>query len=450
MELGSWSVINLFGGAPSLLGMIPLIVFIVLSLKWTKNPVLACGVPALVGLLMAGQSAVDMGNAVMTSVSGFMGQIGIIVMLGSGLSRIMQESGVTTVLCHWIVKGFHINSKKKALLVMMITLLFVSFALGSNMTAAILAASLMVPIAARFGMNPAVTGFAMLIFTMCGAELSPFFSTNVTALELTGLSYGQLMVYSILPFVIVTCVAAFFTCLWLDKRLLKKSNGEQYTAADGAMDTTEVTREAKVTTIVFLVAFLAGVIYMMLFGGGFAFVFFYILGLSVVVSIVARKKSVEAVNSFMAGASGTFSIYIMLIFSDVMLATITAMGGFDALASALTGLVGDAMNETLLLIIASMFGVFGLNGTAAQQMLILEELFSPMYTAMGLSMVLWSMVLIFGSLISNFLFPGGMHVNYLGMGKSKDMRTMMTGCWIVCTVEILAAIIYSIVVPIFV
>ncbi len=81
MELGSWSIIQ----APSLLALIPLVVMIVLIFRGKSN-VSAIMVGVLVGALLLGQDLGAMAKAFATSLGSSTALIGLIIMMGAGLS----------------------------------------------------------------------------------------------------------------------------------------------------------------------------------------------------------------------------------------------------------------------------------------------------------------------------------------------------------------------------
>ena len=112
MELGSWALIH----GPSLLGLIPLVVYIVLSFAIQDSIIIPISIATIVGFIMSGNGAVAFGTQFGTTMGSTMGQVGFLVMLGAGLGGVMSEVGVTKTLCKWIVKGFHIKTKKIALI----------------------------------------------------------------------------------------------------------------------------------------------------------------------------------------------------------------------------------------------------------------------------------------------------------------------------------------------
>ena len=97
--------------------------------------------------------------------------------------------------------------------------------------------------------------------------------------------------------------------------------------------------------------------------------------------------------------------------------------------------------------IATMFGVFCINGAAAAQMVVINDVFAPMVVAIGLTPAMWSMALLMGSLPSNFLYPGTTQWGILGICNCSDFKTTMKVCWITVAVQLVVAIAYCFIVP---
>ena len=81
MELGSWALVN----GPSLLGLLPLLIYIVLGMIMTKHMIVPLVIATVVGCIMSGNGAIQFGASFNTALGGLMGQIGVICLLGAGL-----------------------------------------------------------------------------------------------------------------------------------------------------------------------------------------------------------------------------------------------------------------------------------------------------------------------------------------------------------------------------
>ena len=104
MELGSWSIIQ----APSLLALIPLVVYIVLVFRG-KNNVSGIIVGIFLAVLMLGQNLKAVSVGLAASLGSSTALIGMIIMAGAGLDVLMSEAGVSRTMVYWIVKRIGVN-----------------------------------------------------------------------------------------------------------------------------------------------------------------------------------------------------------------------------------------------------------------------------------------------------------------------------------------------------
>lgn len=105
MELGSWSIIQ----APSLLALIPLVVYIVLVFRG-KNNVSGIIVGIFLAVLMLGQNLKAVSVGLAASLGSSTALIGMIIMAGAGLGVLMSEAGVSRTMVYWIVKRIGVNT----------------------------------------------------------------------------------------------------------------------------------------------------------------------------------------------------------------------------------------------------------------------------------------------------------------------------------------------------
>lgn len=440
MELGSWALVN----GPSLLGLLPLLIYIVLGMIMTKHMIVPLVIATVVGCIMSGNGAIQFGASFNTALGGLMGQIGVICLLGAGLGAVMNETGVTSTLCKWLINMLHIKTRKQAIMLMSIVVFVLSFVLGSSTVSCAVNFAFLMPIAAVFGVAPITMTVIQIFIGFAGMTLSPFSATNIACMEITGLTFPQFLTNAAIPYVIITLVCGLVLSFICDKRYPQGTNGEIYEAPEGGMEH-EVTKECRNATIAFIITFVACVVYTIILKGGLAFTYFYMAALTVVISFAGRKKIHDTVVTFFKSAAGMLQLFFTLILLQVMLDTISAMGGFDALGSLCANAVGGTNGSVALMIIATIFGVFGVNGAAASQMLVINDVFQPMILSTGLSMGLWSFVLIMGSLPSNFLYPGATQWGIMGMCHCGDIKRIMRFCWITVAVTLVFSIVWCII-----
>ena len=93
MELGNWALIS----SPSLLALLPLIIFIVFALLGKGN-YLGMFLGIIVGFFLTGQDLVSLTNAYTAAISSSTTVIGLLIMFGTGLGVLMRRHVSPTLL----------------------------------------------------------------------------------------------------------------------------------------------------------------------------------------------------------------------------------------------------------------------------------------------------------------------------------------------------------------
>ena len=218
MELGSWSLIT----APSLLALIPLIVMIVLVFRGKSN-VSGMMVGIILGALMMGQDLGALAKAFSASLGSTTALIGVIIMTGAGLGVLMPETGVTHTLVYWIVKRIGVNTPTKGKLALVVCSILICGLLGTLGGGNAVIAPIMLPILASLGVTPTVVATLFKVAGEIGLMVGPLTGVTLITMEVTGLSYGQLMLQAVLPFSCFWLVGAWIGCNRAQKRTLGKN-----------------------------------------------------------------------------------------------------------------------------------------------------------------------------------------------------------------------------------
>lgn len=195
MELGSWSIIQ----APSLLALIPLVVYIVLVFRG-KNNVSGIIVGIFLAVLMLGQNLKAVSVGLAASLGSSTALIGMIIMAGAGLGVLMSEAGVSRTMVYWIVKRIGVNTQTKAKIALIICSIIICGLLGTLGGGNAVIAPILIPIMASLGITPSVVASLFKVSGEIGLMVGPLTGVTLITEEVTGLSYGQLMVGAVLPF----------------------------------------------------------------------------------------------------------------------------------------------------------------------------------------------------------------------------------------------------------
>ena len=360
MELGSWSLIT----APSLLALIPLIVMIVLVFRGKSN-VSGMMVGIILGALMMGQDLGALAKAFSASLGSTTALIGVIIMTGAGLGVLMTETGVTHTLVYWIVKRIGVNTPTKGKLALVICSILICGLLGTLGGGNAVIAPIMLPILASLGVTPTVVATLFKVAGEIGLMVGPLTGVTLITMEVTGLSYGQLMLQAVLPFSCFWLAGAWIGCNRAQKRTMGK---EAYSVDEDIkhLDSIVITPAQKRTTAAFLVAFVLLVVYGILTKQGTSYALIVMIALAVVVTLFSWTDIDMAVSCVTKGVASQANMFLIFITIDVLLNLVTLGGGFDAVSNLLGGLAKGG-GATGVMLAASIVGGFGIEAAAVAE-----------------------------------------------------------------------------------
>lgn len=448
MTLGAWAIIQEY---PSLLGLIPMILYIILAFKKNVNPIVPIAISIIVGFILTGNGANNLGTEIGSSLSSVLGQIGFLTLEGCGLGAVLSKTGVSTTLCKGIVGKMGVKTKKQALLVLMICEFVLTFCIGSALSAAVIVMPLILPVLAINDVSPISATITYILTGYAGMLLSPFAAPNIMAMNLTGLDYPTYLLWGAGPYLIILLISAWFICLGFEKHNEKLgANGEHYTLTQEeqeGMKNDVISKEARNATIAFLITFAVCIAYAIVKKRGMSFVITVLPILTVVSAIAGKMKLSETADTWVEGAKGGIVVFVTCVLYQVLVDVIAAAGGFEALANLLTSQIGGTPSQTVVMLLGTYIGAFGINGGAAAQMQIIHELFLPMIQANGLPMELWAIVLVAGSFVTAVIYPNAGTIGSLSVARSKDFKGMMIACWISSGIILLFCTIFAFVMP---
>lgn len=440
MELGTWGIIK---EAPSLLALIPMVLYIILAFNEKINQFITLMICVIVGCILTGNGVIEFGAAFAGALDSTIGQIGLIIALGTGVGAVMTKTGVSKTLCHWIIQGVGVNSEKKAIIAIEICCVVICGLLGTLAGGCAIIAPVIIPVVAAVGLTPNTVGCVSQSAGETGLIWGPFSGPVVTLMALTGLTYGQQMLWAALPYGIIWLVVIYFCGLYVQKKTVGKYS---YELAEEDLNMTEITPKERTTTIAFIVTFLALVVYAIVMKAGMAYVVPVMFILAFVMVIFSGMNLNNALKEFFKGVGSAAGMWVIFIALELLMNVIDAGGGFQALGNLFLNLVGEP-TQTMTMIIGTLVGSFGINGGAVAQLTVTHEMFLPSIEICGLPMQLWAIALICGSRVTSSIYPGANMIAVMGTARSTDMKAMLLGGWAVSIVSILYIIIWSFVGP---
>ncbi len=423
---------------PTLWGLIPLVVFVVLVFrKW--HPVVAILMATAVGAVMAGASLVDVATVTQEGLGSFLAYVGLIIMAGGGLGKIAEKTGVAQNIVRMVMYKIGVNTPNKAIVGTMTSSALLSGSLGTLAGANAVIAPVIIPIVASTGLSSSVVAVIFQGAGVTGLFLGPFTPPMVTFMELTGLSYLQVVLYAGLPVSIVMWIVTFIYV----KRILPKTLAlYPYSKEDiaGAEQQEEFDPKiVKQTTWAFTITLLGFIIYGIIIQGGSTFAIMVITLTAIMTGLVGRLKPNEIAEYFFEGAKPLIWLFFQFVLFTPFIHYIEALGGFEALKNLLMPLI-EGGSDLAIIVLTSITGIAGIPGAAVAQSVVLDELFSDVFVEAGIPMSIWILVLLIGSQMTEFLYPMGDTLGAMGIARSKDLKNMVI-FGIVVTVAIVCFVI---------
>lgn len=423
MELGKWALVS----APSLLALIPLLIYLVIVFK-NKSNLAGLIIATVAAAILTGQNLKGLASIFATSLGSFLGIIGLIIMFGSGLGYLMNKARVSHTLVYWIVKRIGVNSEKKGMLAIIVTSIIICGLLGTLAGGNAVIAPVIIPVVAAVGIVPSVVAALFRVSGEIGLIMGPLTGVTLATMKVTGLSYGKLMLWAVIPFSIVWIGSTLFAV----SKIQKKYKGiEAYEITEDMVDINSVviTEAEKRTTILFIISFIALVAYGIFSKQGTNYAIIVMLLLSIIISISSKFEIDSAIDTFVEGASKMVNMFLIFIFFEVTFSMINLGGGFEALGNLLSGLVSGG-GKAIVVIIASLVGGFGIEAAAVAEINIVHEMFINLVNQVGLPMEIWATALLAATRITGSVYPTANLAGQMGIARSSNMKEVLKSCWI--------------------
>lgn len=423
MELGSWALIS----SPSLLALLPLLVYLIMVFR-NKSNLAGLAVGIVVAAVLTGQGLKALSSIFATALGSFLGTIGLIIMFGSGLGYLMNKARVSHTLVYWIVKRIGVNSEKKGMIAIIVSSIVICGLLGTLAGGNAVIAPVIIPVVAAVGLTPTAVCALLRVAGEVGLIMGPLTGVTIATMGVTGLSYGKLMLWAVIPFSIVWLGATLYAA----GRIQKKYKGvEVYEITEDMVDinSIEITKEQKLTTLLFILAFIFLVAFGIITKQGTSYAVIVMLILSVIIAICSKMEIDSALDTFVEGASKMTNMFLVFIFFEVMFVMIGLGGGFDALGELLKGLVASG-GKAGILIVASIVGGFGIEAAAVAEIQIVHEMFINMVNQVNLPMEIWATAILAATRITGSLYPTANLAGQLGISRCNNMKEVLKASWI--------------------
>ncbi|HLQ39711.1 MAG TPA: SLC13 family permease [Tetragenococcus sp.] len=425
-------------GLPAIVGLVPLIIYIVLSFR-DMNPVLNVGMCVILSAILTKQDLFSFGEVLANSLGSFLGIIGFIIMIGSGLGAILQKTGVAEFLVMSLTKKIGVDTKTKAIIVTMVSSLLLVSLLGTLAGANAIIAPIIIPLVAAIGITPSVVAIVFLGAGLTGMFLGPYTPQVVTIMGITKLSYGNYLLGVGVPLAIVVLIVTFFSA----KHTQKKTEGiyayEDIEKHDGNY---QASTEVKRASLIFAVIMLALIAYGIFLQSGANYAILVIIVTSLVTGFAGGLKANDVVDTFVGGCSKMMWLFIMFILFDPFINFIAEAGSFESLVAMLQPLF-KSQSKVIFSFVSTLTGIFGVGGAATADNIVMDNMFKGLVTSLKISPSLWGLILLVSGQITSFAYPEADMVGQMGLARSKDMKNLVKFGLIVVAASLVLVLVRS-------
>lgn len=411
---------------PTLWGLLPLIIFVVLAFrKW--HPVVAIAIATIVGAVMGGHGITSIATQTKEGLGSFLAYVGLIILAGAGLGKIAERTGVAENIVRFVMHRVGVNTPNKAIIGTMASSALLTGSLGTLAGANAVIAPVVIPIVASAGLSSSAVAIIFQGAGVTGLWLGPFTPPMVTFMEITGLSYGQVVLYAGLPLAVVMWLVTF---IFVKKTLPQTLQQFPYSDEDIMLSKNSQSEQPgnekvkKQATFVFLVTLFALIVYGILTEGGSTFAIAVIVITAVVTGLAGRLTPNEIAEHFFEGAKPLIWLFFQFVLFSPFIFYIEQLGGFEALKNLLMPFIEKGGDITLVAL-TTITGIAGIPGAAVAQVVVLDEMFKGLFTSSGIPISIYIMVLLVGSQMTEMLYPIGDTLGAMGIARSKDLKSMV-------------------------
>lgn len=426
-------------GLPSILGFLPLLLYIIMMLKGRDMnvSVLVC---VILGAVLTGESITGFGVVLQQSLSSFLSLIGFIIVLGAGLGEVLTETKVAHNIVYLVIRKAKLKSKKQAILIAMTTSTVLVSMLGTLAGSNAIIAPIIIPIVASLGITPSTLGVILHGAGATGLYIGPFVPPVVTIMGLTGLSYGKYLINAGIPLAIIVWVTTYFMAC----RTQKLTEGKiAYSDEDSVADDFAVTPQIRRGTYAFIITMAIMLGYGIIAKAGASYAIVVMLTVALVTGFAAGMNLETSLKTLVKGSSKMYWMFFMFVLFDPFLNYVAKSGAFEAIAGYMQPLI-DKGGEIAFLMISTLIGVFGISGAGVAQAKMTHELFLPLVKSMNIGMNIWALVVLVACQITFFVTPTVDMVGQMGLARSKDIKAMLKNGWVLTIITFIYVLVRTI------
>lgn len=401
-------------------GLLPLILYVVLSFIDKLHPIFNVVVCVIISAVLTKQDFSSFGGIVSDSLGSFLGMIGFIIMLGSGLGAILQKTGVAEYIVRSLTNKINIKSTARAVIAIMLCSTLLVSLLGTLAGANAILAPIIIPLVAAIGITPSTVATVFMGAGLTGMFLGPYTPQVVTIMELTGLDYGTYLLSAGLPLGVLVLALTYVFATHIQKKTFGIYAYETvHSTSDYA-----VRKETQAATCAFAICMVTLICYGIFLQGGSSYSIVVIIVTAVVTGLIGKLGVSGLIDTFVHGAAKMMWLFIMFILFNPLITFIAEAGSFEKLVEYLEPLLAS-QHKPVFALVATLTGIFGIGGAATADNVVLDSMFKGIINQLGITPSLWALILLVSGQITSFAYPEADMMGQLGLARSKDVKNLV-------------------------
>ncbi|MFH8811147.1 Na+/H+ antiporter NhaC family protein [Streptomyces hygroscopicus] len=426
--------------APTIWGLLPIVLYAVLSLCG-MNLLLATVISLLAGVVLAQRPPTDVGILLGSALGDTVTVIGVICLLGSGLGEVLRQTGAADLLVRGVMRVVRRDSQLAIQLGVMMSCLVLVFALGTLAGALAIAAPILIPITARAGFTRSATASMMFLGGCAGLALAPFAGANIAILDASGVEYGTYVLVAAGPLALLSLLLSIVVVPRVQRR--SALGGDDFYEDDltGADEQAPGPRTVRATWA-FSVVLVVSVAYATMSKGGTAFPLLALPVMAVITAMAGGLSVRDTIDALCRGAGRMVETFLLFWILAAFFQMVNELKPYDVLLDSFGPQLHDLPVLSFAVAVA-LLGWLGVPGATAAHVVLLNNVFGPLGTSIGLTPATWAVTYLWGSKADTYgPFPNPNMMSALGFAEATRLRTLLSVGW---QVLIPAAVMYGLI-----
>ncbi|WP_326692292.1 MULTISPECIES: Na+/H+ antiporter NhaC family protein [unclassified Streptomyces] len=410
-----------FAQAPTLWGLVPIVLFCALALLG-MDIVVATVVAVISALLLMLPSPAEAGSLLGDSLGDDITVIGLVIMLGAGVGEVLRTTGIAATIVQGVMRVVRNRGRGAATLGVMVSCLILVASLGTLAGALAIAAPLLLPIVARLGFTRSATASMMFIGGGAGLALAPFVGSNLAIMDAAEVGYLQYLLYGGGPVAALSLVAGLVIVPWMQRRT--QHTDDYYDTAElGATDDGRGPRSG-VATAAFGVALIGSLVYAVISEAGITFPLFALPTLGIVAGLAGGLSPTKIASTMYTGAARLIHVFLLFWLLAMLFAGIDALKPFQVIL-ATYGHDLQGLSPFAFALVIAVLGWVGVPGATAAQVVLLDKVFGALAASVGIPAGGWVVVLLFASKADTYgPFPNPNMISAMSLARSESLKNI--------------------------